>query len=419
MLQKKEQQVMQIQIEDNKFVEEQKEGIKFETVNNEQMNQEAIQKNNIQTVRKMEKMSFIEKWKLTSKAMNEFDSYEQVQKEQRISSLSKGQRRLIMNKVKKKDEAKRAAFLKEANTHKGIVYNTSPEETIRLSYLEQLKSMWVTQIHKQDKEEEKRLNEVKKRHDMSGEERRMRASKNKIKNNASEEDKTQDLENLIHNMRLDMIHAQEYKPDERLKDMRGAFIQFKVLFDKRDEELGRQIFHLGKKRDNADHQWPENLEVPTESRAELKEKLEDFLEMNCILKSLITNSGIQYEVDRMNLRAMEKARQRLVEDNEFQPSAYTQELIRRMDVKVNDERKRVEDIYNDLRMPGGKHVEKKIKSMNALFEQLGNKVKEIQERRKSLEGLQGEELAKEQEKVKAFEKGIEEEARNMIKAFRF
>ena len=116
--------------------------------------------------------------------MNEFESYEQVQKEQRISSLSKGQRRLIMNKVKKKDEAKRAAFLKEANTEMGIAYNTSPEETIRISYLGQLKSMWVTQIHNKDKEEEKRLNEPKKRHDMSGEERRMRASKNKTKNNA-------------------------------------------------------------------------------------------------------------------------------------------------------------------------------------------------------------------------------------------
>ena len=125
------------------------------------------------------------------------------------------------------------------------------------------------------------------------------------------------------------------------------------------------------------------------------------------------------EAERLNLRAMEKAKQQLIEDNEFEPSAYTQDLILKMDKKIEDQRKLVEDTYKTLRIPGGQAVKEKIDKMNATIELLGKKTVEIKERRKSLEGLQGEELTKEQEKVKAFEEGIEEEVRTIMKEFRF
>lgn len=422
MLQKQEQQIVQIQVDDNAYLEEQKNANKVKSIDNNEITPEQVQKNNIQMIRNMSKMTEEEQIAFTKKASDEFESSSQLQKERRISGLKKSQRKEISQSLEKKDE------LKTKNISLIHQKQDNVDDVMLSSYFHTEKNMM-----RELKKDGKFDNKVKKRVDPTGAERRARASRYLKINVTSRKVMDADIDNLVHNLRYDMYLEKLYEPDPRLEDMREITRQFYPLFKERERELGRQLVCLSRQKSEEDFKWPQDLPIPEISKQEVKQQEDEFALFHQYVKGVTTNSGTFYEANRSELRAMERAMLQLKEDNEFQPSAYTKGLIRRLEERINNKKNELENNYKDIRYPAGMNGTKdsgednkkqetsraRAKIMVANCNLLSEKASEIKRIKESLDGLQGEELAKEKEKVDSSVKKIEDEVRNIMKNFHF
>lgn len=422
MLQKQEQQIVQIQVEDNTYLEEQKNVDKVKSIDNNEITPEQVQKNNIQMIRNMSKMTEEEQIAFTKKASDEFESSSQLQKERRISGLKKSQRKEISQSLEKKDE------LKAKNISLIHQKQDTVDDVMLSSYFHVEKNMM-----RELKKDRKFDNKVKKRVDPTGAERRERASRYHKINIVIPKVMDADIDNLVHNLRYDMYLEKLYEPDSRLEDMREITRQFYPLFKEREREIGRQLTCLSRQKSEENFKWPEDLPVPEISKQEVKQQEDEFALFHQYVKGATTNSGAYYESSRSELRAMEKAMLQLKEDEEFQPSAYTKALIRRLEARIENKKKELEISYRDIRYPAGidatgdsdkdherqETARARAKIMVANCKLLSEKASEVKRIKESLDGLQGEELAKEKEKVDASVKKIEDEVRNIMKNFHF
>ena len=222
----------------------------------------------------------------------------------------------------------------------------------------------------------------------------------------------QDLDNLIHNMRMDALLEKKYEPDPRFQDIRKVSIHFSHLLKERDKELG--IFVADRKK------YAEQYPALAGLLEIAKGWKSNFEKLVLHVKNITQNFGIAYEVKRSELRAMVMAKKQLEEDYELQPSAYTLKLLQELDLRIINKRIDVEATYEKIKHPSTN--EEMINQLNALDEicrKLAEKANLIEEKRRSLEGLQGEALKEQQEKVKAEELIIEQEAKDLIADFKY
>lgn len=406
MAQKTTQQLKQIKVEDTKQLNRQKEGMPIEPLDEMVIGNEEIQQNNIQIVRNMEKMSETEQVSLTRQVINEFESSSQMQKERRISALKKAQRKEISQAMKEKDQAKINNVKVESRKRDTV------EKLIRGSFLEQRLGM----------------QKNREREDVTGHERRTRASRYAKTNLALPKTMDTDIDNLIQNMKMDMICENEYELDPRLTDMRKVEEHFKHVFTRRDKVLGMQRNFLDRKKEEPELTWQQWLKEvkgdvtvpePTQSDKELKVQREKVSDVMLFTKVVTNNAGVTYEVYRSDLRAMERAKKQLEEDNAFQPSKYTTKLIDRLNERIKRQEDYVEKEYQNLICPAHEEeAKKKVKKLNVVCQKFSILADEIQEMRKKLEGLQGEKLEEEKKKVKDREAEIEKEVVELINNYR-
>ena len=390
MLKKKEQQDILMQTAKKANEEVQAENKEIGEFHHEVLGNEQIKQQNINTIRKMEKMSKDEKKSFTKVMTRIADSSGQLQKDRRISGLKKSQREEIAkgmeaNDQKKKKELKKAQMDRSNN-----------EKLLYASYLE-AEDIMVSK---------------KERADVTGYERRTRAAKNVQKVKVSKEKMEQDLDNLIHNMRMDALLEKKYEPDPRFQDIRKVSIHFSHLLKERDKELG--IFVADRKK------YAEQYPALAGLLEIAKGWKSNFEKLVLHVKNITQNFGIAYEVKRSELRAMVMAKKQLEEDYELQPSAYTLKLLQELDLRIINKRIDVEATYEKIKHPSTN--EEMINQLNALDEicrKLAEKANLIEEKRRSLEGLQGEALKEQQEKVKAEELIIEQEAKDLIADFKY
>ena len=216
--------------------------------------------------------------------------------------------------------------------------------------------------------------------DATGYERRNRAASNKKVVLATKKRREKDLDNLIHNMRCDALFEKKYEPDPQFNGIRKVAVHFTGLLEERERVLNRQINFVSDKQKDPTLKWNgKDEDMPTEGRPELKAKLKMLQELYFQVKNYTQSFAPGYEIERSQLRAMKMARKQLEEDNELQPSAYTQKLIEEIDLKIANQHKVVENLYNGLRNPSDEpEIVKQVKSIEAACDKLAQKAEEIE-----------------------------------------
>lgn len=355
---------------------------------------EQIKQQNINAIREMEKMSEEEKISFTKMMAQGVDNSLQLQKDRRISGLKKSQRKEIVEGLEENEKKKVIELGKTIKEDK-----SDREKRISASYLEM----------------EKNVVRARARVDATGYERRNRAASNKKVVLATKKRREKDLDNLIHNMRCDALFEKKYEPDLRFNGIRKVAVHFTGLLEERERVLNRQINFVSDKQKDPTLKWNgKDEDMPTEGRPELKAKLKMFQALYFQVKNYTQSFAPGYEIERSQLRAMKMARKQLEEDNELQPSAYTQKLIEEIDLKIANQHKVVENLYNGLRNPSDEpEIVKQVKSIEAACDKLAQKAEEIEKIKENMKDLQGKELEEKENEVKAREK----EAYEIIKNF--
>ena len=385
----------------NEEVQEEKKEIGVvpaEVLTNEQMKQQ-----NINAIREMEKMSKEEKITFTKIMSKGAESSGQLQKDRRIAGLKKSQRKEIAQGMKAREEVKERELLRIQSDRSTL------EKNLYASYFS----------------DEHREVFKRERMDVTGYERRNRAALNKKLVMTTKKNQEQDLNNLIHNMRMDALMEKKYEPDMRLEKIRRVAIFYDKFLKTTDYTLGNQIANLEKKQEDPNFVWPvDKVEVPKESREILKERKSRFDAVQLHLKNTTQNFAVKLEIQRSHLRAMEMAKKQLIEDNELQPSAYTQKLITEIEKKIVVQQSEVEKTYSSIERPSeNPEVLARVEAFNKLYDQLYKKADEIEKAKKELDGMRGKALKGLQRK--AMERKKEElriknrEAESLILNIRF
>lgn len=284
------------------------------------------QKEKIRVLRKMEQTK--QRETLKPSAMQWDGSSEQLQQQGRNSKMNKSRRKELEETVKKSD----------IESHNHIITVEAPRkdtlsDVVRGSYLLRL-----------DGEVSQR-----ERMDVTGYERRKHASDHKKAKLIPSFKIERDLDNLIHNMTYDVLHEAKLDSDPRMQFFHDASVFQKRLLE-RDVILDKQYRAARKREGNPDY-WDPSVPKTEESPAELKRKYYMNDNLVVFMKFSAQNNMPEYENHRAKLRAMKMAKKQLLEDQEANPSAYTEEMIKRLDERILKQHAEVEKVHNNILNP--------------------------------------------------------------------
>ena len=255
-------------------------------------------------------------------------SSSKLQQEGRNSQMNKSRRKELEETVKKSDiESHNHIITVEA------IRKDTLSDVIRGSYLLRL-----------DKEVSQR-----ERRDVTGYERRKHASSHVKSKKMPGSEIERDLDNLVHNMIYDVLREAKLDTDPRMQFFHDASVFQKRLLE-RDVILDKQYRAARKREGNPDY-WDPGVPKTEESPAELKRKYYMNDNLVVFMKFSAQNNMPEYENHRAKLRAMKMAKKQLLEDQEANPSAYTQEMIKRLDERIQKQHAEVEKVHNNILNP--------------------------------------------------------------------
>lgn len=251
-----------------------------------------------------------------------------LQREGRNSRMDKARRKEIEENVKKADAESHNRIIGSEATKKDTL-----RDVIRGSYLLGL-----------DKEVSER-----ERMDVTGYERRRHASNHKKAKLIPSFKIERDLDNLIHNMTYDVLQEAKLDADPRMQFFYDASLFQKRLLE-RDKVLDKQ-FRAAKKREGNPDYWDPSVPETDESPAGLKRKYYMNDNLVVFMKFSAQNNMPEYEKNRAKLRAMQMAKKQLQEDQQANPSSYTEEMIKRLDKRIEEQHAEAEKMHGNIFNP--------------------------------------------------------------------
>lgn len=242
---------------------------------------------------------------------------------------------------KSKDEQSRGRFskLKKAQRKKAAkdIALVDQEKKEMVDYLAQKGELfsdpsYADYISKMSKAQEIKSERV----DVTGYERRSRASKNVL---GKESVMKKDVDHLVHNMMKDLCLSGEYEPAKEFQEYRSV----QKLIPSMEEQLDvwqKHVEMLEERRKEflEDGTWTDaNEKLLKETK--LKEiKTRMFIQH---VKTMATDVAVEVEMNRTRLKAMEMAREQLGEDNRFFHSVYTDGLIEILDNRIREQKEKI------------------------------------------------------------------------------